>query len=63
MGPSILYSATCEATCFGLGAMVGMPAVKNFAIYAAGAVIINTLLQLSIFVSAMSIDLKRVEVS
>lgn len=63
MGPSILYSATCETIAFGLGSMVGMPAVKNFAIYAAGAVVINTLLQLTVFVSAMAIDLQRVEVS
>lgn len=37
MGPSILLSASCETVAFGLGAMVGMPAVRNFAIYAAGA--------------------------
>lgn len=62
MGPSILYSASCETVAFGLGALVGMPAVRNFAIYAAGAVVINTLLQLTIFISAMAIDLRRIEV-
>lgn len=40
-----------------------MPAVRNFAIYAAGAVIVNTALQVTIFVSAMAIDLRRIEVS
>ena len=39
-----------------------MPAVVNFSIYAAGAVVINALLQVTIFVSAMAIDLRRVEV-
>jgi Niemann-Pick C1 protein len=63
MGPSVLLSASCEALAFALGAIVGMPAVRNFAIYAAGAVIINTLLQMTVFVSAMSIDLHRMEVS
>ncbi|KNZ45717.1 hypothetical protein VP01_786g3 [Puccinia sorghi] len=49
MGPSVLLSASCEALAFALGAIVGMPAVRNFAIYAAGAVIINTLLQMTVF--------------
>lgn len=57
------FSASCETVAFALGAMVGMPAVQNFAIYAAGAVVINALLQVTIFVSAMAIDLRRVEVS
>ena len=63
MGPSILLSASCQSVAFALGNFVGMPAVKNFAIYAAGAVLINALLQVTIFVAAMCLDLKRVEVS
>ena len=63
MGPSILLSSTCQTLAFALGATVGMPAVRNFAIYAAGAVAINALLQITVFVAAMSIDLKRTEVS
>ncbi|KAA1102941.1 hypothetical protein PGT21_000572 [Puccinia graminis f. sp. tritici] len=63
MGPSVLLSASCEALAFALGAIVGMPAVRNFAIYAAGAVIINTLLQMTVFVSAMAIDLHRMELN
>ena len=62
MGPSILLSSLCETVAFALGAVVGMPAVRNFAIYAAVAVAINALLQITVFVSAMSIDLRRVEV-
>ncbi|GAA5955063.1 hypothetical protein JCM21900_002773 [Sporobolomyces salmonicolor] len=61
MGPSILLSASCETVAFALGALVGMPAVRNFAIYAAGAVLVNALLQVTIFVSAMALDLRRVE--
>lgn len=61
MGPSVLLSASCETIAFALGALVGMPAVRNFAIYATGAVIINTLLQMTVFVSAMAIDLQRME--
>lgn len=63
MGPSILLSTMTETVAFGLGALVPMPAVRNFALYAAGSVFLNALLQLTVFVSAMTIDLRRVEVS
>lgn len=63
MGPSILLSASCQTVAFGLGAVVGMPAVRNFAIYAAGAVAINAMLQITVFVAFMTLDLKRIEVS
>ena len=62
MGPSITLSAVCETVAFSLGALVGMPAVRNFAIYAAGAVAINALLQVTVFISAMTLDLRRAEV-
>ncbi|BGP21836.1 vacuolar membrane protein [Rhodotorula toruloides] len=61
MGPSILLSASCQTLAFGLGALVGMPAVRNFAIYAAVAVLLNALLQITVFVAAMAVDLRRVE--
>ncbi|KAL8715750.1 MAG: hypothetical protein Q9220_000417 [cf. Caloplaca sp. 1 TL-2023] len=61
MGPSILLSASTETVAFALGAAVGMPAVKNFAAYAAGAVLINALLQVTMFVSVLSLNQKRVE--
>ena len=61
MGPSILLSALTETVAFGLGALVPMPAVRNFALYAAGSVLLDALLQVTVFVSAMALDLKRVE--
>ena len=63
MGPSILLSATTETIAFALGAIVPMPAVRNFALYAAGSVFLNAVLQVTVFVSALLLDLKRVEVS
>ena len=63
MGPSILLSALTETVAFALGAAVGMPAVKNFAVYAAGAVLINALLQVTMFVSVLSLNQRRVESS
>lgn len=63
IGPSILLSTVSETVAFALGALVPMPAVRNFALYAAGSVLLNALLQATVFVSALAIDLKRVEVS
>ncbi|PQE21447.1 patched sphingolipid transporter protein [Rutstroemia sp. NJR-2017a BBW] len=61
MGPSILLSASTETIAFSLGAFVGMPAVRNFAIYAAGAVFINAILQITMFISVLSLNQRRVE--
>jgi len=61
IGPSILLSATTETICFALGATVQMPAVRNFAIYAAGAVFINAILQVTMFIAVMAVNEKRVE--
>lgn len=61
MGPSILFSAITETICFALGAFVGMPAVRNFAVYAAGAVLINAILQVTMFVSVLTLNQMRVE--
>lgn len=61
MGPSILLSASTETIVFALGAFVGMPAVRNFAVYAAGAVLINALLQVTMFVAVLALNQRRVE--
>ncbi|WWC73799.1 uncharacterized protein I206_107771 [Kwoniella pini CBS 10737] len=61
MGPSILLSSVTEVVAFALGALVPMPAVRNFAIYAAGSVFLGAVMQVTIFVSAMTLDLRRAE--
>ncbi|KAK0708145.1 patched family-domain-containing protein [Lasiosphaeris hirsuta] len=61
MGPSILFSAVTETISFALGAFVGMPAVRNFAIYASGAVFINAILQVTMFISVLTLNQIRVE--
>ena len=63
MGPSIALSSITETVAFALGALVPMPAVRNFAIYAAGSVFLGAVLQVTVFVSAMAMDLRRAEVS
>ncbi|KAI0081680.1 multidrug efflux transporter AcrB transmembrane domain-containing protein [Panus rudis PR-1116 ss-1] len=61
MGPSILLSSVTETVAFALGALVPMPAVRNFALYAAGSVLLNAILQVTVFVSALVLDLRRIE--
>ncbi|KAF2795418.1 multidrug efflux transporter AcrB transmembrane domain-containing protein [Melanomma pulvis-pyrius CBS 109.77] len=61
MGPSILLSATTETIAFALGCAVGMPAVRNFAAYAAGAVFINAILQVTMFIAVLALNQQRVE--
>ncbi|KAL4817318.1 patched family-domain-containing protein [Aspergillus spinulosporus] len=61
IGPSIFLSAVTETVAFAMGVFVGMPAVRNFAIYAAGAVFINAILQVTMFVSVLALNQKRVE--
>ncbi len=61
MGPSIALSSITETVAFALGALVPMPAVRNFAIYAAGSVFFGAVLQVTVFVSAMAMDLRRAE--
>ncbi|ORY87162.1 patched sphingolipid transporter [Protomyces lactucae-debilis] len=61
VGPSILLSATSETLAFAIGAAVAMPAVRNFAIYAAGAVFFDALLQMTMFTAALALDQARVE--
>jgi Niemann-Pick C1 protein len=61
MGPSILLSAITETVAFAMGIFVGMPAVKNFAAYAAGAVFINAVLQVTMFIAVLALNQRRVE--
>lgn len=61
MGPSILLSSITETVAFAMGAFVGMPAVKNFAAYAAGAVLLNAVMQVTMFVSVLALNQRRVE--
>lgn len=61
VGPSIILSASCELCCFILASFVDMPAVRNFAIYSTLAIFINTILQLTAFISILTLDQKRIE--
>ncbi len=59
VGPSMLLTSTSESLAFVLGALTPMPAVRLFSLYAAMAVLIDFLLQITCFVSMMTLDCKR----
>ncbi|XP_055384891.1 NPC intracellular cholesterol transporter 1 homolog 1b isoform X2 [Condylostylus longicornis] len=59
VGPSILQTAMSEFFCFAIGTLSDMPAVNTFAMYAAAAILIDFILQISLFVAIMSLDQSR----
>ncbi|EDW56327.1 GM23054 [Drosophila sechellia] len=59
VGPSILQTAGSEMACFAIGCISDMPAVKTFAMYAAIAILLDFLLQITAFVALMAIDERR----
>ncbi|KAK7603119.1 hypothetical protein V9T40_003118 [Parthenolecanium corni] len=59
VGPSILLTGASESGCFFLGAISPMPCIKSFALYAAVALLINFILQLTCFVSVITLDYRR----
>ncbi|XP_078285103.1 NPC1-like intracellular cholesterol transporter 1 [Rhinoraja longicauda] len=61
VGPSMLLCSFSETICFFLGALTEMPAVRTFALYAALAVLLDFLLQMSAFVALLSLDARREE--
>lgn len=61
VGPSMLLSSLSQACCFFLGALSDMPAVRAFALYAGMSLLINFVLQMSLFVALFSLDVRREE--
>ncbi|KAF8341334.1 uncharacterized protein EI90DRAFT_3143703 [Cantharellus anzutake] len=61
VGPSIFISSGTQTLTFALGALVPMPAVRNFALYAALSVFLNAVMQVTLFVSSLALDLRRTE--
>jgi Niemann-Pick C1 protein len=59
VGPSMLLTSLSESLAFFLGALTSMPAVKIFSLYAAMAVLIDFLLQISCFVGLLALDARR----
>ena len=61
VGPSIVLSSLTETIIFALGSTVSsMPAIQIFSLFAALAVLINFLLQVTCFVCCLALDARRV---
>lgn len=52
-GPSITLAAACEALAFGLGGLTSMPAVRNFSLCAAVAVLLDYALQVVVLTAPL----------
>ncbi|PRW56197.1 Niemann-Pick C1 [Chlorella sorokiniana] len=61
VGPSITLAASCEVVAFSLGGLTSMPALRNFSICAALAVLLDFLLQVTAFVALLALDTRRLE--
>lgn len=61
VAPSMLLSTCAETLCFFLGGLSDMPAVYAFALYAALALLLDFILQMTCFVALLSLDAKRIE--
>ncbi|CAF1037718.1 unnamed protein product [Rotaria sordida] len=59
VGPAMLLTSVSESIAFFLGALTPMPAVRLFSLYAGMSVLIDFLLQITIFISLITIDQKR----
>lgn len=59
VGPSILLTSVTEAGCFAIGSLSGMPAVRTFALYACVAILLDFLLQITVFVALLALDQRR----
>ncbi|RXN14188.1 Niemann-Pick C1 1 [Labeo rohita] len=59
VAPSMLLCSLSESVCFFLGALSTMPAVRSFALYAALAVFMDFILQMTAFVAVLSLDARR----
>lgn len=59
VGPSMLLTSVSESCCFFLGSLSDMPAVRAFALYAGMALLFDFILQITCFVSLLSLDTIR----
>ncbi|XP_015782415.1 NPC intracellular cholesterol transporter 1 isoform X2 [Tetranychus urticae] len=59
IAPSMLLSSLSMSSCFFIGALTPMPAVRIFALYAAVALVINFILQMTCFLSIFVLDTRR----
>lgn len=61
VGPSIFVTVICRSIVFFIGLLTDIPVLNNFCLVAGLGMIVDFLLVMTMFVGALSIDLKRIE--
>ena len=61
IGPSIFCAAFCEALAFFVGMLTDVPALWSFCLVAGIAVLVDFLLQITMFVACLSYDAQRIQ--
>lgn len=61
IAPSMMLSSLSMASCFFIGSLTEMPAVRMFALYAGVALVINFFLQMTAFLAIFTLDTQRQE--
>lgn len=61
IGPSIFAAAFCESLAFFIGMLTDVPALWSFCLVAGIAVLLDFILQLTLFVPALTLDGKRIQ--
>ena len=61
IGPSIFTAALCESIAFFIGLLTDVPALQNFCLVAGLGVVVDFVLQMTIFVGALSLDNQRIK--
>ena len=61
IGPSIFCATFCESLAFFVGMLTDVPALWSFCLVAGIAVILDFLLQITLFIAALSLDGKRIQ--
>uniref|UniRef100_A0A6G1S848 Niemann-Pick C1 protein n=1 Tax=Aceria tosichella TaxID=561515 RepID=A0A6G1S848_9ACAR len=59
VAPSLLLASLSESACFLIGTLTPMPAVRIFAMTASLALILDFILQMTVFISLLTLDTKR----
>jgi Niemann-Pick C1 protein len=60
IGPSIFTAAFCEALAFFIGMLTDVPALWSFCLVAGLAVVADFILQMTVFLAALTLDGKRI---
>ena len=61
IGPSIFTAAFCEALAFFIGMLTDVPALYSFCLTAGISVVADFILQITLFIAALTLDGKRIQ--